>query len=224
MMFLGVIPARGGSKGIPRKNITELAGRPLLAYTVETARKAEELDDFVVSTDDEEIKAVARDLGAPVLDRPDELATDTARTEPVLLHAADHQDEPPDAIVTLEPTSPLRTAELVDRCIREHQQSDGDAVMTVKENGAIVGTLEAGRFHPVREDQPRRRQDREPFYEETSTVYVTDLGALRETGGVHGTDAIAVVVEEHQAVDIDDPIDLALAEVLVEDAPKEALR
>lgn len=216
MHVLGVIPARGGSKGIPKKNITELAGRPLLAYTVDCAREAETVDAFVVSTDDDDIKEVARDLDAPVVDRPAKLATDEARTEPTLVHASDEHPRDPDAVVTLEPTSPLRTPALVDRCVERFRQTDADAVMTVVPNHSIVGRLEGDRFTPFVEDPPRRRQERETLYEEASTVYVTETAALRETGTVHGRDTVAVEADPREAVDIDDPLDLTIAEAIID--------
>lgn len=218
MTVLGVIPARGGSKGIARKNIVPMAGRPLLAYTIDTARAADSLDRFVVSTDDAEIAEVARQHGAGVVDRPRELATDEARTEPVLLHAADTlaaQGFEAEIVVTLEPTSPLRTPALVDRCVSRYREGGCDAVLTVVPNHAIVGRLHGERFEPFIDDAPRRRQEREPLYEESSTVYVTGVKALRETGHLYGTDAVAVVVDPQEAVDIDSELDLRIVEALL---------
>lgn len=219
METFGVIPARGGSKGIPRKNLVDVAGRPLLAYTVDCAEEAALLDDYVVSTEDTEIAEVARGLGAPVVDRPEEFATDETRTEPVLLHAVDEiGGSDPDSVVTLEPTSPLRTPALVDRCVERFEETRPDAVMTVREDRGHFGRLDGGRFKPLAPDQPRRRQERDPLYEEVSTVYVTATDALRETGSIWGgTEPLAVTVGDEEAVDVDEPVDLAVAEALIED-------
>src|SRR5690242_12721895 len=108
--FLGVVPARGGSKGVPRKNIRPLGGKPLLAHTAAQVAGAALLDACVVSTEDAEIAAVARAAGLRVVDRPPELALDTSPTEPCLLHALDALGEPFDYVMVLEPTSPFRSA------------------------------------------------------------------------------------------------------------------
>src|SRR5712691_1233000 len=112
-MILGIIPARGGSKGIPRKNLRPLLGKPLLAWSVEAAKESRRLDAFAVSTEDREIARVARQYGADVIERPPELASDEASTLAVLQHAL--KVRPADVLVLLQPTSPIRDRELVDR-------------------------------------------------------------------------------------------------------------
>jgi CMP-2-keto-3-deoxyoctulosonic acid synthetase len=122
MHVLAVIPARGGSKSIPLKNIRPLNGTPLLAFTIQAAKRSAYLDRCVVSTDHPDIARVARDYGAEVIERPADLATDQAPTEWALLHALEvlaKDGYRPEYVVTLEPTSPLRTTELIDRCIAE---------------------------------------------------------------------------------------------------------
>ena len=122
MHVLAVIPARGGSKSIPLKNIRPLNGIPLLAFTIQAAKRSAYLDRYVVSTDHADIVRVAREYGAEVIERPADLATDQAPTEWALLHALEvlaRQSYRPEFVVTLEPTSPLRSTELIDRCIAE---------------------------------------------------------------------------------------------------------
>jgi N-acylneuraminate cytidylyltransferase len=119
---LGLIPARGGSKGIARKNLTCLAGRPLIAHTIESAKKASSLDRVIVSTDDEEIAAVARSFGAEVpFMRPAELAEDATPDLPVFVHALEwlqqHEGYTPAFVAHLRPTSPLRTAQHIDEAV-----------------------------------------------------------------------------------------------------------
>ena len=214
---LAVIPARGGSKSIPLKNIRPLAGKPLLAYTIEAAKQSRYLDRCVVSTDHDEIAKVAAGYGAEVIHRPPEYATDEAPTELALLHAVGSLGQSgyrPDYVVTLEPTSPLRTAELIDRCIElAMKQAEADCVMTVTETRKCYGRIVEGRFEYLFPDQPRRRQDRTPLYEESSTVYVTRTSALQRDRSVVGRVRYAVVVDDsRQAIDINEPLDFMLAE------------
>lgn len=214
---LAVIPARGGSRSIPLKNIKLLAGKPLLAYTVEAAKQSRYLDRCVVSTDDEEIAKAADQCGVEVVRRPVEYATDQAPTEWALLHALEivrasgHQ---PEFVVTLEPTSPLRTARLIDRCIElAIERADADCIMTVTETRKCYGRLVEGRFEYLFPDQPRRRQDRTPLYEESSTVYVTRTRALERDRSVLGKTRYALIVEDpREAIDINEPLDFLIAE------------
>ncbi len=162
---LGVIPARGGSKSIPLKNIRPLNGMPLLAYTIQAAKQSTFLDRCVVSTDHADIAAVARAHGAEVIDRPAELATDQAPTEGALLQVLEvlgRQGYRPEFVVTLEPTSPFRTTTLIDRCIATAiEQQETDCVLTVTETRKCYGRLVDGRFEYLFPNQPRRRQERE---------------------------------------------------------------
>jgi len=133
--ILGLIPARGGSKGVPRKNIRELAGIPLIAHSIQAARDATAIDSVVVSTDDEEIAEVADSHGARVpFMRPSELAMDKAPTAPVITHALEtlhDAGEEHDAFVLLQPTSPLRTVTHIDEAYSLYEESDADPVISV---------------------------------------------------------------------------------------------
>lgn len=217
---LAVIPARGGSKSIPLKNIRPLNGIPLIVYTIEAAKHSKYLDRCVVSTDHSAIAQVARDNGAEVIDRPAELATDQAPTEFALLQVLEVLNKEgyrPDYVVTLEPTSPFRTAALIDRCIEaavEHHEVE--CVMTVTETRKCYGRLEHGRFEYLFPDQPRRRQERRPLYEESSTVYVTKTSALERDRSVLGRTRYGLVVEDlREAMDINEPLDFTLAEAVL---------
>ncbi len=219
MKVLGIVPARGGSKGVPRKNIRPLAGKPLIAYTIEEARKSKHIDRLVVSTEDQEIAGIARSLGAEVVIRPVELASDTASTELALLHVLESLQQregyEPDVVVTLEPTSPLRSYQLIDRCIRQLVDTGADSVVTVAENRDCFGKLEDGRFVHLFPGQPRRRQDREPLYKECSAVYATKTHVLLERRSVLGERVYAVVAPEEEVIDINTPLDFALAEAVM---------
>lgn len=219
MKVLAVVPARGGSKGILSKNIRLVAGKPLLVYTIEEARNARCIDRLVVSTDAEEIAEVAREAGAEVIMRPAALATDGAATELALIHAldtlkaADGYD--PDAVMTLEPTSPLRTSQLIDRCVETLASQNADSVLTVTETRECFGRIVDGRFDYLIKNQPRRRQDRAPLYRESSTVYLTRVKTLRDRQSVLGERLYPVVVGPEEAIDINSPLDLAVAEAVM---------
>ncbi len=228
MRYLAVIPARGGSKGIPKKNITPLCGKPLLAYTLEVLLEAEREDvDIAVSTDSEEIAAVAEryaDKGVCVVKRPVEISGDTASTEVALLHAIDVMEEKNgisyDVVLTMQPTSPFRKAETFRAFLENYEANAGqyDALLSLhetrtdywikKEEGAY------GRLYP---NAPRRRQDREPMYVENSAYYATSVKALRETNSVLGNHVNGFLISEREGLDINEPIDLLIAEKRMED-------
>lgn len=213
MRTLGVIPARGGSKGFPRKNLAPLAGVPLLVHTIRAAQGAALLDRTVVSTEDAEIARVAREAGAEVVERPPELAGDESPTEDALIHAVETLDAP-EFVVTLEPTSPLRTSRLIDECIRLALEG-ADAVVTVAETRDVLGRVVDGQFRHLEPGQPRRRQLREPLYREVSTVYVTRTAHLLGRRSVLADDARAVVVAPDEALDVNSELDVAIAEALL---------
>lgn len=219
MNILGVIPARGGSKSVPRKNLAVVAGRSLLHHAIDVASAASRIDRLVVSTEDPEIAKEAARLGAEVIERPAELAEDETGTEPVLIHAVQElaaSGYEADVVVTLEPTSPLRSASTIDRCVDAVLQGARDAVITVCETTALVGHLsEGGTFTHLIPGLPRRRQERPAVYRETSTVYATRSSLLLEAQSLLGDEPFGVVVPPHEAVDINDPIDLIIAEVLI---------
>ena len=219
LKVLAVVPARGGSKSVPRKNITLLAGRPLICYTIEEAKRSASIDRLVVSTDAEDIAAIARECGAEVIMRPPEFATDTARTELALIHVCETlertEDYRADIIVTLEPTSPLRSHALIDECIQMFALTDADSVLSVLETRECIGRIVAGRFEYLIQEQPRRRQDREPLYKETSTVYATRADVLLKRRSVLGDRLYAVIANREEAIDINTPLDFVIVEAVM---------
>ncbi len=216
---VAVIPARSGSKGVPGKNVKLLAGRPLIAWTIEAALAARTIDRVIVSTDGEEIAAVACAHGAEVVRRPPELATDEATTESALLHVLDTlaaAGEPdPDYVVTLEPTSPLRSAALIDTCVRLAVERGAECVATVVENRACLGRVEGGVYRALDPSAPRRRQLREPLFEESSTVWVTATATLRRRSSVLAETVHAVVASPWEAIDINTALDFVIAEAVM---------
>jgi CMP-N,N'-diacetyllegionaminic acid synthase len=222
MISIGIIPARGGSKSIPLKNIKPLNGKPLIEYTIEVAIKSQVLDRIIVSTDHDGIAEVCEKYSeVDVFLRPDSLSGDTVRTEPVLLHVCDELERRegliPDFILTLEPTSPMRRSETIMKCLDLIVKPDVDSVISVAETREVYGKIKNGTYQHLIPDQPRRRQDRKPIYRENSTVYCTTLKILRETNSVIGGKVNHLVVGKKEAIDINDIYDFMLAEVILRD-------
>jgi CMP-N-acetylneuraminic acid synthetase len=227
MNALGVIPARGGSKGIPRKNLIPLLGRPLLAYTLDAARTSSRLARAIVSSDDSEIIDVARELGADVpFVRPVELADDAASSAAVARHALltieALEGKTFDAVVLLEPTAPLRVAEDIDAALDMLQTSDVDSVVSVCRVEAPhpfkMQRVVNGRLKPWQEDQwreGRTRQELPPVYFLNGAVYATRANVLREAGSLWGAETGALIMPLERSVNIDSILDVALAEVFL---------
>lgn len=225
MKVLGVIPARGGSKGVPKKNVKLLGGKPLIAYSIEAARAAKRLTRVIVSTDDEEIAEVSRRWGAdaPFL-RPAELATDAAKAVPVIQHALEEMERRDDlvydAVLMLQPTTPFRTGADIDRAIEILEKTGADSVISVVDveghHPARMKYLEDGRlidpdFCEAYENQPR--QELRPMYLRNGMIYLTRREVMR-SGSFKGSDCRALIVETHRSVNIDTPLDFELAEFL----------
>jgi N-acylneuraminate cytidylyltransferase len=222
MKMLAVIPARGGSKGIPRKNIALLRGRPLIAYTIDAARAAKSLDRIVVSTDDEEIAAASRDLGAEIIMRPAELARDETGTLSVLQHVVAELARTgyrPDAVMTLQPTSPLRTSTHIDEAARAFaDDASADSLVSCIEvphvfhPRSVMRRTADGYLVPFLDlPQPGCRQDKEPvFARNGAAIYITRTERLREF--IFGGRLMAYMMPEAASIDIDSPSDLATAE------------
>ena len=218
---VAIIPARGGSKRIERKNLRELAGLPLIAYTIREALKATRIDEVYVSTEDAEIAEIARKYGAKVIDRPETLATDTAGTEPVLLHAVDwlreHAKEP-SVVVLLQATSPLRPAEPMDEAVKKIVDDGADSCISVTRNDHLfwAGKLDGDRFLPNRDIRFRpRTQEIAPSYHEDGAIYAVRTTFLREHQLRMGGDLRAVILTPHQTIDIDTLEHFRLAEFYV---------
>jgi len=219
--LLIIIPARGGSKGIPGKNIVPLNGKPLLAYTIEAARASEVSSFIYVSTDCPKIAAVAEKYGAGVIHRPADLANDTASTEAALLHALDELSRKGQyfsAILTLPPTSPLRKPQTISSFVKKYYEISNkfDALLSLSEHRGDFWIQEAeGSFRRLFPEAPRRRQERQPLYLENSALYITRVDALRETGFILGRSSTGYIISEREALDINEPLDLTIAEKLL---------
>lgn len=229
MEFLGVIPARGGSKGIPHKNLVEIAGRPLISHTCAAALKSERLDDVVVSTDSDEIAKAAEACGiAAPFRRPRGLAADKTPMLPVLQHAVEWMREDrgrwADAVVVLQPTSPLRTARHIDEAIEHFEQVEPDTLVSVIEvphNFHPVSLMveEDGRLRPYGEgdDLILRRQDKPLAYARNGpAILIVSVETLVEEDTLYGPRIAKYEMSRWESVDIDEPGDLAIAELLLE--------
>jgi CMP-N-acetylneuraminic acid synthetase len=231
--FLALIPARGGSKGIPRKNVRPFLGRPLLAWTVDVARASGVFARVVVSTEDEEIARVAASCGAEVpFRRPPELAEDAAPTAPVARHAVewlrDHEGWSPRYVVILEPTSPARRALHVREAAHLLASSGADSLASVTElphhhnpekvlRLAPDGTIEGTDGRHVR-DMVHRRQDLPRYHVFDGLIFACRAQVLLdEPPTLWGPRVIGYVVEPRYAVDIDRPEDWKTAEVRVKE-------
>ena len=196
-MILGIIPARGGSKGIPRKNIKPIHGHPLIAWTIQAAQKSRLLDKFIVSTEDEEIAATARQYGAQVLDRPPELAGDAVISRAVIKHALEVTGA--DVAVLLQPTSPVRNDDLIDRCITAFLEGGYDSMATGFMNPV----------YPPHGEEHRRQDISEVFVNDGSVVISTRETIFADSlfGDKRGT----MVTDREQNIDIDEEFDFWLA-------------
>ena len=221
MKALYLIPARGGSKGIPHKNIKFLNGKPLIQYSIDVARELADDNNICVSTDDKEIKAVAESFGlkVPFL-RPDYLASDTATTSDVIVHALNFYTERGvnyDIVVLLQPTSPLRTVQNVKDCLNLYTP-DLDMVTTVKESSVsavLCRENHEGYLEQVIGGNDVRRQDAEKLYEYNGAVYVINSKTVKEKGLGGFTKIKKSVMEEEKSVDIDNMLDWMLVETIL---------
>lgn len=218
--------ARGGSKGVPRKNVRALSGKPLIAHAIEVALAAPSLGDVIVSTDDEEIAEVARAHGARVpFMRPNELAGDSSAEWDAWRQAlawVEHNEQPIDAMVSLPTTAPFRSVADVEACVAMLEGNpSADAVITVtaSERNPYFNMVTMGPDHLVRlailpEKESTRRQDAPPVFDITTVAYAVRSDYVKRAAGLFAGSVLAVEVPRERALDIDTPYDFHLAELL----------
>jgi YrbI family 3-deoxy-D-manno-octulosonate 8-phosphate phosphatase len=219
---VAIIPARGGSKGVPRKNVRSLAGKPLLAHSVEQARQANSIGRILVSTDDPEIAAVAKEYGAEVVQRPVEISGDSATSESALLHALEYLRKRdgynPDLLVFLQCTSPLTLSEDIEGAIHLLLEEDADTVLSVTPFHRFVWGYDGqGNAVGINHDKRFRvfRQDREPEYIENGAIYVMRVeGFLRARHRFFGKTVLYEMPPE-RSLEIDETLDFVLGETLL---------
>ena len=219
--ILAIIPARGGSKGVPRKNLREIAGKPLIAWAIEEGRKSRYIDRLILSSEDPEIIAMARSRGCEVpFVRPAELARDeTPGIDPVL-HALRALPERYDYIVLLQPTSPLRLAEDIDCCLETCLNHRAPACVTVTEvdqSPFWMYRLDTSRHLVPLIDQkslPARRQDLAQVYILNGAVYVAQTAWLQQQRTFLTTETVAHIMPRERSLDVDTGLDLKICELL----------
>ena len=226
---VAVVPARGGSKGIPRKNVADLAGKPLLFYTLEAAQGARSVSETVVSSDDEDILALARRQGATALARPAALASDHSACEPVVTDALaqlGRLGRHYQVLVLLQPTSPLRDAGDVEAALKRFFDSDATSLISVYEpphspckafrldqRGMLRGLVDDGA--PF-----RNRQELPTCFYPNGAIFVTGVDRFLTTGTLFSERTVPFVMPRDKSIDIDDAEDLAAAAAFLERAAR----
>lgn len=223
MRILTVIPARGGSKGVPGKNIKMLNGKPLIQYTIDAAKDIFLSEHICVSTDDVKIKEVVESLGThvPFL-RPDELARDTSGTYEVLLHAIDHYESngySPEVLVLLQATSPFRTSVHIKEALELYDDSC-EMVVSVKDTKAnpyyvLREEDENGYLVPSKKGNFTRRQDCPKVYEVNGAIYIINVSVLKEKPLSEFKKVKKYIMSEVESHDIDTMIDWEFSEFLI---------
>ncbi|MEM1318957.1 MAG: acylneuraminate cytidylyltransferase family protein [Bacteroidota bacterium] len=225
MKILGLIPARGGSKGIPRKNIKKLGDKELIRYTIETGLQCRSLDQLVVSTEDDEIAAISALAGASVpFLRPAALASDHSPTLDTVLHAMqyfDAQQQPFDAVCLLQPTIPFRSVTDIEAAINAFKDHEADSLISVREvphtynphwvfevkPGTNFLDIATGEGHII-----TRRQDLPKAYYRDGSIYISSRKALLEQGSLYGQNIAYHINEQSPDINIDTPADWEQAE------------
>ena len=219
--FLAIIPARGGSKRLPRKNILDLAGKPLIVWSIETGLKRWYIDQVIGTSDDDEILSIAHKFGSEIIKRPDELANDTATSFDAIKHTIENISRY-DYIVLLQPTSPLRSVKNIDEAIELLEKRKADAVVSVCEmdhSPLWSNTLpnDENMTHFIRDEiKNRRSQDLDPYYRLNGAIYICDTNKLLEEKSFFLHDNIfAYKMDRESSIDIDEKIDFKFAEILI---------
>ena len=219
--FLAIIPARGGSKRLPRKNVLDLNGKPLIAYSIEAGINSKYIDKVIVTSDDDEILNVAKQYESDTIERPIDLASDTTTTFDAMKHTIDNCEEY-DYIVLLQPTSPLRSEKHIDEAIELLELKNADAVVSVSEMdhsplwaNTLDGSCSMKGF--LRDDVLNKRsQDLEKYYNINGAIYINKTKQLlREKTLLFHDNIFAYIMDRKSSIDIDEKIDFTIAEVLI---------
>ncbi len=224
MNVLAIIPARGGSKGLPKKNIKPLGDKPLIAWSIDAAKESKKITKTIVSSDSDEIIKIAKQFGAEIpFKRPDDLASDTASTKDVLIHALNFYKSKNiyfDFLVLLQPTSPFRDSKMIDEMIDEMIEKDVDMVVSVKETSAnpyyvLFEENNKGFLTKSKNANFTRRQDCPTVYEYNGSVYVIKIESLLKYNSLSFPKTIKYVMDNYHSVDIDNQFDFDFAEFLL---------
>ena len=222
--FLAIIPARGGSKRLPRKNVLDLAGKPLIAWSIEAGLNSSFIDKVIVTSDDEDILKISKKHGAGIISRPDELANDTATTFDAIKHTIKSLNEKYEYIILLQPTSPLRDEKHIDEAIELLENKNADAVISVCEmnhsplwSNRLPENLDMSSFIK-KEVKNKRSQDLEKYYRLNGAIYICKTDRLlREKTFFIDNNIYAYIMDKKLSVDIDEKIDFELAKIIAKD-------
>lgn len=224
--ILAIIPARGGSKGIPHKNIADLCGKPLIAYTIEEAKKSKYIDYVLISTDDEKIKEKAIEYGGNVpFIRPKNLSDDKSKSIDVVIHSIDYlknQGNLFDYVILLQPTSPLRNANDIDEALEKVIFSEYESLVSVSEvdeNPILMGTIEENKFKKILNISGNnvRRQEFPKVYIYNGAIYINSVEMLyREKVFVNDL-TVPYVMPKERSMDIDEQMDLDIVEFFIKE-------
>lgn len=224
MQTVAIIPARGGSKRIPRKNLYPVAGKPLIAYTILAARQSSKLAAVFVSTEDEEISSVAKAFGAEVIQRPPEFSVDDSSSEDVIRHALASimsSGASPDHFCLLQPTSPLRTARHIDDAIEVYSNTKFRPLISVTDAPGNINKLLEGTADGVQpifglaEFSGKSSTTLTRRYIPNGAIYLVSVARFLETGSLYDNVMTPFIMSRTSSIDIDYPEDMQVAEVLI---------
>ena len=222
MQIIAIIPARGGSKRVPRKNLLHLGGKPLISYTIEDAKKARSVDRVFVSTDDNEIARISRQFGAEIVIRPPELATDTATNLPVIRHTLDYlkdkEDYSPDIVVLLQCTSPFRKDDDIDNAIRAFFESEADALFSAFHFTKYIWRPTEDGAESINFDYKNefwREQDFPPQYQANGSIFVYNHEGLRSAQSAFFGRMVIYEMDYIHSFQIDTHEDFQLSECIL---------
>ena len=228
MKILGIVPARGGSKGIPEKNISLLNNKPLIAYTIKAAKESKLISRCILTSDSDKIISIAKKFNLEVpFKRPSEISTDATPALPVIQHAVawlrDHDNYIPDYIVLLQPTSPLRTARHIDKALKKLVQSNADSIVSVVKvphnfNPYSIMKLDNGLLSTFSDYDENRniRQLKPVFYGRNgAAIYAFTYDCLMHKNSLYGDSILPYEMDRRDSIDIDDPFDLEICECIL---------
>ena len=219
--FLAIIPARGGSKRLPRKNVLDLCGKPLIAWSIEAGLKSKYIDKLIVTSDDEDILSISKKYGASIIKRPEELSSDTATTFDALKHTIDNLEKY-DYIVLLQPTSPLRNEKHLDEAIELLEEKNADAIVSVCEmdhSPLWSNTLpKDGSMKSFLKEEVlnKRSQDLDKYFRLNGAIYICKMDKFLNNKGFFLKENIyAYKMDKKNSIDIDDEFDFLMTEYII---------
>ncbi|MGC6429627.1 MAG: cytidylyltransferase domain-containing protein [Jejuia sp.] len=222
MKNIVIIPARGGSKRLPKKNIRQLGGIPLIVHSIEYAKKnAALIQDIYVTTDNAEIKELSRSLNVNVIERPQALSGDRASTVSALKHILESVKVQYDNVILLQPTNPLRPKNLLNEALQKFTTSNFDSLMTVSPNEKKLGKIKNNKFVPYSYSIGQRSQDLEPLYYENGLLYISKSNIILENIILGENNVPFITKHPYASVDIDTIEDLDYAEFILNKYPNE---